>query len=323
MLEINVNENSKITTIQDKFPLGNRDTILVHVKDKLLNERLNVVGTGTCDYVNNYYTYGNFDDQSDLNNIILDLGTDSVVNIVSGVSNNISNCLHLYCSKDNQDFGIVKLVPNKQSYLSSGEYMISYYINVPCGTCSVLYVLNGTTIKTTTYTYEDSIHSTDSTDGWIKTVDTISVDSIGNFYITFQFESGIETNVYFDSLMLFNKTDEKEEPEYSVNCEIDIINPCNIYNTIDRVISWTKNEDDTVDILLYFPEITNVDFQDNLLCKLKFFMYLPEKIVSLGNTIYNKEILEIYNSSPFILTGYILPDINDFDLTANLVVGEI
>lgn len=311
MVEINAKTDATIEVLSGDFPLGNRDTMLVHILDPLITERLGkFLGTGTCLDKYNYYTYGKFENTKDVDNLSLELLKDSVVDIVSGIGDNYSRCLH--CFAGELGFGNVYMNPNKSTNLEAGKkYIFSCYVK-------------GRINFVAENLFNITVGS-DNTNNWefVRHEFTVT-NNATTFNLRININSG--QNCYIDNVMLFDSQYEinKKESIYDIGLQIDIINPCNQCNKINRIINWEFKEDGTVDALLYFPEITNVDFQDNILCVFKTVQHMKRKAVTLGNTVYFEKDIVLFKSEPFVLHGYILPPDNiDYDIDADLIVGRI
>lgn len=312
MLEINAKENTQIEVLKGDFPLGNRDKILVHFLDPLLIETIRnmLSGIGTCKPEDNYYTYGTFD--KGIEDLILDLNENAVVNTVSGICQNYSNCLH--CSATN-GLGLVELKPDNNLMEIGKKYIFSCYIHVNSGECEI-------TAKDNENNIIFDINKTNNF-GWLFIKqEFIAKDTTFNLFLNIP-SSG---EFYIDNVMLFDSVNELIESRYDITTEIDILNPCNCLNKnenrICKVIDWIVDKE-TISVLLEFPAITVVDYQDNILCSLVIYQHLKKRIVTLGNTLYNADTICIYHSDNFVLNGYILPPDIDYNIDVDLTVGRI
>lgn len=299
MIEISAKESATINVLQSDFPLGKRDKLLLHIEDPVIKDLVSLKNTGICDENNNYYKYGQF---NSTNNLILDVQPQTSVTILPGKGIDYSNCL--YCKSVEGYNKITFPLSNNATLIKDKEYVLSCYINVIKGEVNLTTEDNTFSIKQQT------------TEDWIQIRQEFTAVS-ETFNLITVFENDCE--FYIDSLFLFEKDKETRIPENNIVAEIDIIGPFNPKNNkINKVINWYKDEENNeVQILFYFPEITVVDFQDNILCELKIFQHLPKKVSTLGNVVYHDMNTIVYKSEPFVLNGYIIPlDANiDIDLT--------
>lgn len=304
MIEISAKENATVNIVQGDFPLGKRDKLLLHIEDPVIKDLIFLKDTGTCNENDNYYKYGQF---NSTNNLILDVQSQTSVTISPGKGINYSNCL--YCKSVEGYNKIVFPLSNNATIIKDKKYVLTCYINVIKGKVNL--------------TTEDNIFSVEqqtTDDSWVQIRQEFTASS-KNFNLWAIFENDCE--FYIDSLLLFEKDKEIKVPENNIAAEMDIISPFNPKNNkIYKVINWYKNEDkNEVQILFYFPEITVVDFQDNILCDLKIFQHLPEKVSTLGNVVYHEANTVIFESEPFVLNGYIIP--LDTNIDVDLIVAQI
>lgn len=311
MLEINAKENAVVDVVNGKFPLGQKNTLLIHILDKVITERLKIVGTGTCAKGNDFYSYGTFEREDSLNHVILDLNPNSFVNIVSGAGQNYSRCL--YCQSD-ADIGTVELSPNMFEIEPNKKYILSFYARTVSGDVSII-GRDGN---------DDLIFNvkTDVSNEWkFYKQEFTATDSVFNAFVSII--TGGEC--YIDNFSLFEADKELKDVDCPLNVKLCIINPCqrDSVKEINRVINWYEDED-SVSVKLYFPpEITNVDYADNILCKLEIYQRVQPRYIILENSIYEPEYNLIYNSEPFVFNGYILPPDIDYNIDVDLIVGKI
>lgn len=311
MLEINAKENAAIDIVEGKFPLGQRNTLLVHILDKVISERINVTGTGTCSKANNYYSYGDFERLDSLDEIITDVNPNSFINIVSGAGCNYSRCL--YCQSES-DIGTVELVPDRFDIVEGKKYIFSFYAKTVSGDVAIVGKdSNGDIIFNI---------KTEANNEWtLYKQEFVMEDMIFNAFISII--TGGEC--YIDNISLFEADKEIKDVDCPINVELKILNPCQIDSlAVNHVINWYKDENENIAVKLYFPpEITNVDYADNILCKLIIYQRVQPRYIILGNSIYEPEYNVIYNSEPFIFNGYILPPDIDYNIDVDLLVDKI
>lgn len=298
MLEIKAKENATIDVIKGTFALGDRNTIKIDIDDDVIKQYLKAVGTDTCIPENNLYTYGNFDYPEDvMSKLKLALNSKSKVEVVDGYGINCSRCLHCV-SGSYQGLGLCELPSD--SYITKDEkYKLSCKFLISEGTDAYI---NGQQLVTTKYNeWQDFVFEFNATVG--ETYYYLPIQIVG------------EGEIYIDNLMLFKSEDEVKENQFdNVEFCVSICNPKQDI-IINEVVNYTDNS-----IIMYVPPITVVDFQDNLLCKLSINLYQEQKDKYLGDIKYNKIKECVYNSEPFILTGYILPPESD---RYELSVGQV
>lgn len=314
MLEINANSNATVDVLSGDFALGQRDTILIHILDKVISDRISIVGTGTCTKSNNLYSYGEL---NDLNRVRYSLAQGATLDIcVSDIDNSFSNCLHCKSETD-EGLGLVMLPADKLTQLEAGTNMVlSFYINVTSG--SATFVARD---ENSYDVFPSFIIEYNANKQWqqVRKEFTLTEDiNIFNLYLNIAGTG----EFYLDNVMLFKASDEVKDAQYGIDAEILINNP--IQDTcIENVINWDKLDDGSIDITLYFPPITTVDYQDNILCQLRIYQHAYRRVVTLGNTIYNPTKNIIYNSEPFVLNGFMLPKQTYDDLEVDLVVDRV
>ena len=307
MIEISAKENATVDVIQSDFPLGKRDKLLLHIGDPVIKDLISLKNTGTCNENDNYYKYGQF---NSTNNLILDIQPQTSVTISPGKGINYSNCL--YCKSIEGYNKIIFPLSNNIKLIKDKEYVLTCYINVIKGKVNL-------TTEDNIFNIEQQILN-DNDDDWVQIRQEFTALS-EDFNLWAIFENDCE--FYIDFLLFFEKDKEIKLPENNIAAEIDIISPFNPKNNkIYKVINWNKDEDkNEVQVLFYFPEITVVDFQDNILCDLKIFQHLPEKVSTLGNVVYHEVNTVIFESEPFVLNGYIIP--LDVGIDVDLVTAQI
>lgn len=311
MIEISAQENATIDVIKGNFPLGNRDTLLLHIKDPIIKNLISLRETGICEDKDNYYTYGQF---NSTNNLILeDLQPGAKVEIVPGKGLNYSNCLH--CTTTKYGLGYIYMVPSDDKELTVGtKYVLTCYLNVVSGTVK-LTASSASVVKTIF-----SVDQQNTENEWVQIRQEFTAE--GEDFSLFITMDGVG-EFYMDSLMLFKADNEIKIPKENIAAEISIINPYTPINSkINKVINWYKTENE-VQILFYFPEVTNVDYQNNIWCCARIFQHLPEKVSTLGNIVYHDVDTVIYETEPFVLNGYIIPTDINFEVDAELVVPRI
>lgn len=298
MLEIKAKENATIDVIKGTFALGDRNTIKIDIDDDVIKQYLKAVGTDTCISENNLYTYGNFDYPEDvMSKLKLVLNSKSKVEVVDDYGINCSRCLHCV-SGSYQGLGLCEL-PSDSYIIKDEKYKLSCKFLISEGTNAYI---NGQQLVTTKYNeWQDFVFEFNATVG--ETYYYLPIQIVG------------EGEIYIDNLMLFKSEDEVKENQFD-NVEF-CVNICNPKQDIiiNEVVNYTDNS-----IIMYVPPITVVDFQDNLLCKLSINLYQEQKDKYLGDIRYNKIKECVYNSEPFILTGYILPPESD---RYELSVGQV
>lgn len=302
MLEIVAKENATIDVIEGSFPLGARNTVKIDIEDDVIKQYIKAIGTNTCLIENNLYQYGNFDYPEDIEgNVELSLNKDSSVKVVDGYGVNYSRCLQ--CISSDDGLGICRFIPTSNTKIGK-KYKLSCQINALEETNASVSINGTETIEVKADANWNTV---------VTEFDAVSED----FYFGISI-SGKGT-LYLDNLMLFEVENEIIDNIYdNIEFEISVVNP--IQDTIiNEVINYSKADEENVTILMYLPPITVVDFQDNLLCKLKINLYQEQKEKYLGNSEYNKFKNCVYISEPFILTGYIMPEGYRYEL----VVGKV
>lgn len=301
MLELNAKENATVEVIEGNFPLGQQNVIKINVLDKIIAERINIINTGVCSTEYNYYSYGKFDSDKDINKLTLNLKQGSIVNIVDGAGQNFSKCLHCQSSKSN-DLGLVELLPDKFSVQENVEYILSFYAK-------------GTATITADNSYDEFINIEVNCKDWTFFEQKFtSLSDVFDLYISMN----ANEECYIDNVMLFESSNEIKMESNAITAEIDIINPCNNVS-IDRIINWDK-KDDVISVYMYMPPITVVDYKDSITCNLKIYQRLIPKIqTTVGDFFYSEDKEIIYNSDNFNLSGYIIP----IDLDVSLNVDRI
>lgn len=300
MIEINAKENSTVEVVTGDFPIGNRNTILVNIQDPLVNDKLKITGTGTCYEQNNEYTYGQFENENDIYKIEISLNENASIGIVSGIGINYSRCLQ--CIAKDNGLGTVNMKPDKLNITIGNTYIFSCYFYLKQGITNII-------AKDNQNNEIFNINNTTVTDDWVFISQTFTAKEEGfNLYI----DIPTTGECYFDNIMLFNSINEimGNLSINDINVIINILNPCN-YNVknISKIINWEYNKvTEQNSVILFMPEITVLDYKDNILCELIIYQKYPKKVVELGNTIYNEKTSIIYKSEPFILNGYILPN---------------
>ena len=296
MIELIAKENATIAYKNNTFPLGQRGQIKITIEDPNIIDYINGIHTYTCISENNLYSYGDFNCDSDIKNLVLDLKKDSSVSITSGYGINYSRCLK--CESGGTSLGLCLLKPNMNKLTIGKKYILSFYINCPTDTFDSL------NIEANSYNITDFDTNKDSewqfikyefeadSEDFVLSIDILKANSI----------------IYIDNVELFLSDDEIINNSFDeLGFEIQILNP--LQNTeITEVINYSKPEDEEKYIILYLPEITTVDIQDNLLCKFNINLLSEPKNKYLGNTTYFKVKDCIYSSDPFILNGYIILD---------------
>lgn len=299
MLKITAKENATVSVEQGDFPLGARDTMEIRIEDPIIKQYIESVNTNTCIPEYNLYAYGNFDSPSEIENIKVSLNQGSSVAIVDGYGRNYSRCLK--CEAGESGLGLCVLKPTTPA-IHGLQYKLSCYVNTD------------TDIELMANDESVVIHSTNGE--WQQAyIEFIPEDDVSLSIVMLN-----KGTLYFDSLMLFESSKEIHE-NYFDNVEIEVVVNNPIQNTtINEIINYSNPNDKDTSVLMYVPPITVVDYQDNLLCQLRVNLYQEPKDKFLGDVQYNKVKECVYDSDPFILTGYILPPDSDrYELT----VGSI
>lgn len=304
MITLRANENAIIDVIDGAFPLGQRNTIKVFIADENLKQYIKTVGTDTCLKEHNLINYGDFNQEHSIDNIVLNLTFNSSVYLASGYLDNLSRCL--YCTTtDSSGLGTCKLKLTgklekgkkyKLSFKSSAD-ATGLYLSIDNNLISIANSPNKWQAMTFAF--------------------TANSDNIDGLYVIMS--SGW---CYLDDIQLFSVENEVADNYYdNIEAEIKINNP--IQNTvINEIINYSLPTADEPYIILYMPEISVVDFQDNLMCNLVINLLQEPHNSYLGNTYYHKEKTCVYQSENFVLNGFILPpdsEQNEYEL----VVGKV
>lgn len=115
MLEFYANENATVDLVENRFPLGLRDTVKIHILDQKIIDLLDLKSYGQCSEQNNMFTYGYFDIPPEDKDVIttsfvtkLDENGNEVkysnvdYGVVSGVNNNDSQCMRIKLDADDK-----------------------------------------------------------------------------------------------------------------------------------------------------------------------------------------------------------------------------
>lgn len=290
MMEIIAKDNATIQSINNRFPLGQRDTIKIHIEDEVIKSRLNLQGTGQCFKKFNLFSYGYFDNRNDLNNVEYFKAN---YHNASGINGNTSRCL--YVCMDNKVDSYVKFKSSKT--LKPGvEYTFSFL----CTEDLTGYIL------TNIHTIENIEVTKSKLDGWyLHKSDKFTVDET----VAFDFIlNGFTSEFYIDNISVF-EADKEILDSADIEAEIEITNPKQDL-IIDNLVKWYKDDNDTY-VILCVPSITVVDYRDSITCKLNIFEPLAGRYKKFGNVTYTKCRDTIYQSELFNLEGYILrTDVN-------------
>lgn len=299
MLKIIAKENATIKVEQSNFPLGVRDTIKIKIEDPIIKQYIKSINTETCIPEYNLYSYGNFDNVTDVEFIKTSLNAGSSVSVADGYGVNCSRCLK--CEAGDLGLGLCVLKPTTP-VIHGLQYKLSCYVNTDT---DVELMINGESVI---------INSTNGE--WKQAY----IEFIPETEVSLSINISNKGTLYFDSLMLFESSKEIHD-NYFDNVEVEVVVKNPIQDTvINEIINYSDPNDKDTFVLMYVPPITVVDYQDNLLCQLRVNLYQEPKDKYLGDTEYNKVKECVYNSDPFILTGYILPPDSD---RYELVVGDI
>lgn len=306
MLSIKAKENAQVEVIDGAFPLGQRNTIKILIEDPNIKSYIQSIGTSTCIPENNLYTYGNFDNDFDVNKLNLSLTWGSIVEVMSGYGQNYSRCLH--CITDNSEgLGVCELPADKIPGLTVGEeYILSVYVLCKKGT-TLYFNVNG------------ELNPVADSDTWeLKTYKFVANSD--------KFDLGVIMpslgECYIDSIQLFLASEEIVDNYYdNLKFEIQIKNPIQQFcYDIDQIVTYSKPDSEDTFVVLALPPINNVDFQDNILCELQVYLLQEIRNKYLGDTEYSKEKDIIYSSDYFVLNGYVLPPEDDI---YELVIDKI
>lgn len=293
MLTINAKSNATIDVVEGNFPIGQRNSIKINIEDNVIKQYIKGIHTYTCIKQNNLYCYGNFDSTKDIYNIKLNLNADCSATIVPGSGNDYSNCLYCVSNNEEQGLGSCVLTADKQKLIKGKEYIFSCYVK--CGNTTTDLYLGLNSLSTL------KINNID----WQK-ID-YSFKALTEDYFNLNIIIPGKGECYIDNIQLFLKEDEIINNSFDdLYFNLNIINP--MQNTkIDTIVNYSSPDDEDVFVILDFPCITNVDFQDNLLCNLNIGLLVEPKNKYLGDSVYNKTKYSIYNSDCFVLCGYIIP----------------
>lgn len=285
MITIKAKENATIEVVDGSFPLGQRNCIKVYIEDQTVKDIINSIGTDTMIKPDNLYSYGNFSSLSDINSVKFNLSS-----LENNVSVNFDNSLRVFgSSEENKQSCILKA--DRYDLIPGKTYTISCYLS--CDELNSELTLEcqpyfNNTIVCENKTIEKQIWTTSFVATTSKTEFDLTVVAKGNWYISnlqlFSIEK--EINKYYDDIY------------FSVNVENPIQNI-----SIDRLVTLNKED---MYIILYLPPVTLVDYQDNLLCRFSINLLQEPRNKYLGDSIYNKENICIYNSETFILNGYMI-----------------
>lgn len=304
MLVINAKSNSKVDVLSGDFPVGDRNTLKVIFEDPIIQHFIDTSHTNTCADENNLYSYGKFDDTSYIK--FITKGEDVDATIVGGYGTDLSKCLKIGVDGT---LGECKLSADKGMIEKGKSYIFS---------CMALADPNVSFAKLNCAAINQSIQ-------------LLSIGTWQNYFIKFTAEEDLtfdciveasgKGNVLLDNIQLFLASDEIIQNTFDMlEVELELINPCQVMPPINEVINFSSPDSEEKYALLYFPPITVLDIQDNILCRLVVRLIYQEKDQYLGNTAYYRPKQTIYESDPFILTGYIVPpDANKYELT----VGKI
>lgn len=303
MLELKAKENATVEVIKGDFPLGSEDNIKIYLEDSIIQQYMKPRKTGNCLAGYNMFSYGEFENLSDIKNINMNLNSDAVVKIVPGYNNNFSRCLMLK-SDNPSGVGTVKLLSDKSKIENNNNYVFTFDISIEQDT-------------TATLIFDSNILNLQSTNNeWKKERFEFTATTDGKFELYLDILG--EGTFYIDNLKLFPSDKEVSENDFSnVEFRLNILNPMQYTaKNIDNVINCSEDGY----IIMQLPSITTVDYQDNILCNFEVNVYQQQIAKYLGDIEYNKIKECVYRSEPFILSGYILPPDSDrYELT----VGKI
>lgn len=306
MLTIKAKENSKIEVVNGDFPIGMRDTIKIIFEDNILKGLIKTTGTKECKPEHNMFSYGEFNNSYDIDKVSFDLRWKSTVSIVNGKGCNYSRCL--FCHSTGKGFRKCEIKADRGKLEAKNKYMFS---------CDIL-----AEQKTNAQLELTGIH----------TFDILADGNWHHIFYEFEPQEDMEFminvlipqagDLYIDNVKIFNSKYEIMSNYYeSMEVSLNVLNPCQYpVNRINRIINFSKPEEEDAYVLLYYPPITNVDALSNILVKLEVAIIREPEDVYLGNTTYFKIRDVIYTSECFCLSGYIVPP--DYD-RYELVVGEV
>lgn len=289
MIELVAKDNGMIELMENKFPLGLRDIIKIHIQDEVIKSRLKIQGTHQCAQKDNLYYYGLFDSENDVNNVTT---FNSTVESVSGVSGNYSRCIraNLTTTEGNIKLRSSNTLKTNSEYVCSFIYKDDCIFDVNCNKGDIDFYIGS---------YRD---------GWnICYCKKFKASDEANFELTIAEFNG---DLYIDNLCLFEAKNEINMPQDDFVAEINIVNPVQRDNIINVPIKWDVAEDD-ICVTLYFPPITVADYQDRITCVLKIYQPLVGKYTMFGDILYTEDKELIYTSEEFSLQGYILPPDTD------------
>lgn len=298
MLQINAKENAVIEVVDGYFPLGQRNTIKINILDEAIKAQITPFYTGDCEKEKDSYSYGSFSLPTDIDYVnIKNAPADSLVNIVDGYGRNFSRCLHYLTVEDSN--GYIELPPDKTNVVKDSKYVFSGYIKVT----------KGTTIVSSDYFNLQYTADTDKTENdWVFIREEFTATT--NYDFSLKITNDTNTECYIDTVKLFLASDEIVSTD-NTKAAIKILSPyVPDHSIINKEITWSFT-DDSVSVYLYVDDITVVNFQDDILCKLCIYQTVPHIIEYLGDYTYNKEYEIVYDSEEFILNGYIIPVSDD------------
>lgn len=305
MLIIKAKENSEVEVVEGNFPIGFRDVIKVVFEDNTLKGLIKTTGTKDCKPEYNLFSFGEFNNSYDIDKVVTELRWKCTVTIANGKGTNYSRCL--YCHSTGKGFRKCEIKADKGKLSANSKYMFS---------CDVL-----AEQRTNAQLELTNIHTFDilADGGW--------------HHIFYEFESPEDMDfiinviipqagdLYIDNLKIFDAQNEIMSNYYeSMDVCINILNPRQYIGRINRIVNFSKPEDDEAYVLLYYPPITAVDAMSNILANLEVSIIREPEDIYLGNTSYFKIKDTLYKSDLFCLNGYIVPP--DYD-RYELVVGEV
>lgn len=307
MIEIKAKDDATIQLINNEFPLGQRNRIKIFIEDEVIKSKLELQKSGQCPENKNLFTYGYFDKKEDIKYVQVN---NADVRIISGVFGNCSRCLAVdFLATDS----CVSFTADRDSLQTDTKYKFSFI----CTDNSIV-------IKSSVDDLKMTITKTKEKGWYLYTSNEFTVSEVTDFNISLcnnnNSNSDEENHIYVDNLSLFNTDDEILGTPNDIRVEISVINPRQ--NTIIKdIIKWESDDNNNIDVILYFPPITVVDYQDCITCKVKIFERLAGKYKTFGDINYTCDIDTIYESELFNLQGYILP-IN-IDIKGELIVENI
>lgn len=313
MIKLCVNKNGTVTNLNNgTFAIGKLDEILeLDIYDKLIIEKLKFSDTVYSKDAENLYSYGNFDKQSDINNLTLNLAEGASVSIVSGVSENESNCLKCTTVSD-KGFGLIELTPDKKDiFKENTTYLISFYAK---GINSAI------KIKDETNTFiEINVNNA----CWTKYTQQFTAGTVLPSMLV-ENTTNTPCTIYLDTIQMYEMSCVNERPEYIAYPKIVAINPCpkiTIDNLISRRVDEFEDGSERLVLLFNMPAITNVDIFNNITCQVVIEEEVPKRVSALGNMLYNEYKNILFLSEKFTLNGYLIKVATDIDV--NLKVEDI